>query len=84
VAPILLSFRVEGLSFQTTFSYISSFLHAGLVKAAMGAAAGGVLGLLLFRTGKGGRMASVATGVGAGLGSAYERARPTLFGNPQK
>jgi uncharacterized protein YcfJ len=46
-----------------------------LVKTAMGAVAGGVAGLILFKGGKGTRAASVATGIGAGIGSTWERVK---------
>lgn len=43
----------------------------------MGAAAGGAIGLVLFRSGGGYRAASVAAGIGAAWGSTYERATAT-------
>jgi hypothetical protein len=46
--------------------------HLGLIKTAIGAAAGGVVGLVLFRSGPN-RAASVAAGVGVAFGSTYER-----------
>ncbi len=48
-------------------------LHSALVKATIGAVAGGVMGLIAFKGGKGTRAASIATGIGAGLGSTWER-----------
>lgn len=45
----------------------------GLIKTAAGAAVGGALGMILFRSGKGSRAASVAAGVGVAMGSTYER-----------
>lgn len=39
----------------------------------IGAAAGGVIGTVMFRSGKGARAASVAAGVGVAVGSTYER-----------
>ena len=49
--------------------------HTALVKSAVGALAGGVVGLVCFRGGGGRRAASVAAGIGAGLGSTWERVR---------
>ena len=49
-----------------------SSLCLGLVKAAIGGAAGGIAGLILFRTNPS-RAASVAAGVGVAVGSTYER-----------
>ena len=51
------------------------------MKVVVGAAVGGLLGMVLFKAGKGNRAASIAAGVGAGLGSAVERAKPTFFPN---
>jgi len=48
-------------------------LLPGLIKTVAGATIGGLLGLALFRTGKGYRSASIAAGVGVALGSTYER-----------
>lgn len=50
-------------------------LFAGLVKAAVGATLGGLAGMVLFRSGRGNRAASVFTGIGVALGSTYERAQ---------
>ena len=50
-------------------------LHSALVKATIGAVAGGVMGLIAFKGGKGTRAASIATGIGAGLGSTWERVK---------
>ena len=44
----------------------------GLIKTAIGAAAGGVVGLVLFRSNPN-RAASAAAGVGVAFGSTYER-----------
>jgi hypothetical protein len=44
------------------------------MKAAAGVAVGGLVGLALFRSGKGGRSAAAAAGFGVALGSTYERA----------
>ena len=49
--------------------------NTALVKTALGALVGGVAGIVCFRGGKGFRAASVATGVGAALGSTCERVR---------
>lgn len=45
----------------------------GLIKTAVGAVAGGVIGMALFKAGGGWRSASVAAGVGVGLGSTAQR-----------
>ena len=44
-----------------------------MIKSAVGATVGGVVGMILFRSGGGMRSASVAAGVGAAVGSTYER-----------
>jgi hypothetical protein len=62
------------LIIQTPIVFILRLRHAGIVKVAAGAVAGGVLGLALARTGKGGRLGYLGAGVGVGLGSMYERA----------
>lgn len=49
--------------------------HSALVKTTIGALAGGVMGLVLFKGGRGTRAASIATGIGAGLGSTWERVK---------
>jgi uncharacterized protein YcfJ len=53
---------------------IEDHIEAGLIKTAAGAVAGGLVGAVLFKSGKGWRSASVAFGVGTALGSAVERA----------
>mmetsp|Transcript_6139 Transcript_6139/g.12668 ORF Transcript_6139/g.12668 Transcript_6139/m.12668 type:complete len:98 (-) Transcript_6139:260-553(-) len=52
---------------------IEDDIEQALVKATIGAVAGGVIGLIAFKGGKGTRAASIATGIGAGLGSTWER-----------
>mmetsp|Transcript_80239 Transcript_80239/g.223152 ORF Transcript_80239/g.223152 Transcript_80239/m.223152 type:complete len:90 (-) Transcript_80239:114-383(-) len=52
---------------------IEDHIEAGLFKATVGVAAGGVVGMIMFRSGKGMRAASVAAGVGVAAGSTYER-----------
>jgi hypothetical protein len=47
--------------------------YSGLIKTTVGVAVGGVLGMIMFRSGKGMRAASVATGLGVAAGSTYER-----------
>mmetsp|Transcript_15959 Transcript_15959/g.20259 ORF Transcript_15959/g.20259 Transcript_15959/m.20259 type:complete len:80 (+) Transcript_15959:81-320(+) len=49
-------------------------LESGIIKAAVGATTGIVLGSLLFKSGKGWRSAGVAMGVGVAVGSTVERA----------
>lgn len=44
------------------------------MKTAIGVLAGGVVGMIMFRSGKGMRAGSVAAGVGVAAGSTYERA----------
>jgi len=53
---------------------IEDHIESGLIKAAAGAVAGGIVGAVLFRSGKGWRSASMALGVGVALGSTVERA----------
>mmetsp|Transcript_44349 Transcript_44349/g.106838 ORF Transcript_44349/g.106838 Transcript_44349/m.106838 type:complete len:82 (-) Transcript_44349:2534-2779(-) len=52
---------------------IEDHIEDGLIKSAVGATVGGVFGMILFRSGGGMRSASVAAGVGAAVGSTYER-----------
>jgi len=64
--------------FPTTWALpdgIEDDIEQALVKTAMGAVAGGVAGLILFKGGKGTRAASIATGIGAGIGSTWERVK---------
>ena len=42
-------------------------------KSAVGIGVGGALGLILFRSGKGWRSASIATGFGVAMGSSFAR-----------
>eukprot|EP00545_Synedropsis_sp_CCMP1620_P004281 CAMPEP_0119004014 /NCGR_PEP_ID=MMETSP1176-20130426/899_1 /TAXON_ID=265551 /ORGANISM="Synedropsis recta cf, Strain CCMP1620" /LENGTH=80 /DNA_ID=CAMNT_0006955671 /DNA_START=35 /DNA_END=277 /DNA_ORIENTATION=+ len=57
---------------------IEDHLEAGVLKTAAGAVVGGLLGLALFRSGSGWRSASMAAGVGVGLGSTFQRTRPGM------
>lgn len=52
---------------------IEEHLEAGLIKAAVGVAVGGAVGLLLFRAGQGGRATAVAAGFGVAVGSTAAR-----------
>jgi hypothetical protein len=52
---------------------IEDHLEAGLFKAVAGGVVGGMLGMLLFKSGKGWRSASVASGFGVAVGSTYAR-----------
>ena len=52
---------------------IEDHLEDGILKAVVGMGVGGALGMLLFRSGKGWRSASVATGLGVAVGSTYAR-----------
>mmetsp|Transcript_533 Transcript_533/g.868 ORF Transcript_533/g.868 Transcript_533/m.868 type:complete len:107 (-) Transcript_533:348-668(-) len=53
---------------------IEDHLESGVIKVAIGAAVGGIVGMALFRSGKGWRSASVAMGTGVAIGSTVERA----------
>ncbi|GAX27017.1 hypothetical protein FisN_9Lh330 [Fistulifera solaris] len=55
-------------------SGFENVIEDGIVKVVAGAVVGGVLGLALARSGKGGRLGYLGAGVGVGLGSMYERA----------
>jgi hypothetical protein len=46
----------------------------GLIHTFVGVTVGGLAGMLLFKSGKGNRAMSMATGLGVALGSTYERA----------
>jgi UPF0716 family protein affecting phage T7 exclusion len=50
----------------------------GIFKTTAGAVAGGIFGLALFKAGGGWRSASVAAGMGAGIGSTFQRAKQGL------
>ena len=54
-------------------AFYYAYQSTGLVKTAVGIAAGGLIGMIMFRGGKGNRAASIAAGVGAAAGSTYER-----------
>eukprot|EP00531_Pseudo-nitzschia_arenysensis_P005572 CAMPEP_0116139596 /NCGR_PEP_ID=MMETSP0329-20121206/13396_1 /TAXON_ID=697910 /ORGANISM="Pseudo-nitzschia arenysensis, Strain B593" /LENGTH=94 /DNA_ID=CAMNT_0003634649 /DNA_START=122 /DNA_END=406 /DNA_ORIENTATION=- len=54
---------------------IEDDIEQALIKTTIGAVAGGVMGLVLFKGGKGTRAASIATGIGASLGSTWERVK---------
>jgi len=64
-------------SSSSSFSFICLLFFggasAGLIKTAVGLTAGGIFGMIMFRSGKGMRAASLATGVGVAAGSTYER-----------
>ena len=47
--------------------------HTGLWHAAQGMVVGGMAGVLMFRSGRGNRAACVAAGIGAAIGSTYQR-----------
>eukprot|EP00552_Chaetoceros_brevis_P000626 CAMPEP_0197738712 /NCGR_PEP_ID=MMETSP1435-20131217/16060_1 /TAXON_ID=426625 /ORGANISM="Chaetoceros brevis, Strain CCMP164" /LENGTH=77 /DNA_ID=CAMNT_0043327723 /DNA_START=15 /DNA_END=248 /DNA_ORIENTATION=- len=53
---------------------IEDHIESGLIKGAVGAVAGGVLGAIFFKSGKGWRSASAAFGIGTAIGSTAERA----------
>lgn len=52
---------------------LEDHVETALLKTAVGVTVGGVMGMLLFRSGKGWRATSIATGVGVALGSTYSR-----------
>ncbi|GKY90797.1 hypothetical protein MPSEU_000052500 [Mayamaea pseudoterrestris] len=52
---------------------IEDHLTTGLIYTTIGAAVGGLVGVVLFKSGGGMRAASMATGVGVAWGSTYER-----------
>jgi Domain of unknown function (DUF543) len=52
---------------------IEDHLEDGVYKVLAGATAGGIVGLLLFKSGRGWRSASMATGVGMAIGSTLTR-----------
>jgi Domain of unknown function (DUF543) len=52
---------------------IEDHLEDGVYKVLAGATAGGIVGLLLFKSGRGWRSASMATGVGMAVGSTLTR-----------
>jgi len=54
---------------------IDDHIYSGLIKTSLGVVAGAAVGVLMFRSGNGGRSASMAAGVGVALGSTVERAR---------
>jgi len=52
---------------------IEDDIEQALYKTAVGVVAGGVLGVVFMRSGNGRRVTAMATGVGAAVGSTYER-----------
>lgn len=59
--------------FAQTKTRNSLLFLTGAIKSLVGVAAGGAVGMLMFRTG-GWRAASAAMGLGVAWGSTYERA----------
>mmetsp|Transcript_15755 Transcript_15755/g.19208 ORF Transcript_15755/g.19208 Transcript_15755/m.19208 type:complete len:81 (+) Transcript_15755:44-286(+) len=53
---------------------IEDTIESGILKVAAGGLVGAVLGLGLFKSGKGWRSAGIAMGVGVAIGSTAERA----------
>jgi len=53
---------------------IEEHIESGLVKTASGVLVGGIIGALLFKSGKGWRYAGAAMGAGVAAGSTVERA----------
>ena len=64
-----------------TVSVIEShcYIITGLIKAVAGVTVGGLVGLAMFRTGKGWRMAATTAGLGVAIGSTYERSVAPRF-----
>ena len=54
-------------------AYVEPHIEAGLLQTAGGILVGGVVGLVLFRSGSGYRGASMAVGGGFGVGGMVER-----------
>merc|ERR1712238_77325 len=52
---------------------IEKDIEQALIKTAVGVVAGGVLGVVFMRSGNGRRVTAMATGMGAAVGSTYER-----------
>jgi hypothetical protein len=52
---------------------IEDHIEDGVIKITAGVVIGGTLGMLLFKSGKGWRSASIASGLGVALGSSYVR-----------
>jgi Domain of unknown function (DUF543) len=54
---------------------IEGHIEDGVIKLTAGVLIGGTVGMLLFKSGKGWRAASIASGVGVAIGSSYVRYR---------
>jgi len=63
------------LSTWTLPNGIEDDIEQALIKTAVGVVAGGLFGVVFMRSGNGRRAASMATGMGAAMGSTYERVK---------
>jgi Domain of unknown function (DUF543) len=52
---------------------IEDHIENSIIKMTVGVVVGGVVGMMLFKSGKGWRSTCIATGVGVALGSSYTR-----------
>ena len=60
---------------------IEDHIEDGVIKMTAGVLIGGTLGMLLFKSGKGWRSASIATGLGVAMGSTYVRFMTSIKSN---
>lgn len=60
---------------------IENHIEDGVIKMTAGVLIGGTLGMLLFKSGKGWRSASVASGLGVAIGSTYVRFMSSMNDN---
>lgn len=60
---------------------IEDHIEDGIIKMTVGVLVGGTLGMLLFKSGKGWRSASIASGLGVAMGSTYIRFMSTMNQN---
>jgi hypothetical protein len=63
----------DSSSVMASMESAAPHLKDGLLNCVVGASVGGAMGVLLFKSGKGYRAASVAAGVGVAVGSTLER-----------
>jgi hypothetical protein len=63
----------DSSSVMASMDSAAPHLKDGLLNCVVGASLGGAVGVLLFKSGKGYRAASVAAGVGVAVGSTLER-----------
>jgi hypothetical protein len=60
---------------------IEDHIEDGVIKMTAGVLIGGTLGMLLFKSGKGWRSASIASGLGVAIGSTYVRFMSSMSNN---